>query len=132
MATIPPDLGNSRYVSLATFRRTGAAVATPVWAAPTNGRFYVFSEGEEEKSKRRRNSDRARIARCDSRGGLQGDWHDARAVIMDEENEARVALAALREKYGWQMWLLDIASRLIGKYEKRAYVKVTLIDATYR
>jgi PPOX class probable F420-dependent enzyme len=129
MVMIPPDLEHAQYVSLATFRRSGEAVATPVWAAPTNGSFYVFSAGEAGKIKRLRNSDQARIARCDSRGRLQGDWHDARAVIIDEINEARTALAALREKYGWQMWLTDFASRLIGKFEKRAYIKVTLIDA---
>ena len=50
-------------------------------------------------------------------------------MIIDEVNEARAALAALREKYGWQMWLADFSSRLIGKFEKRAYIKVTLIDA---
>jgi hypothetical protein len=128
MTTIPPDLEHARYVSLATFRRSGASVATPVWAAPTDGSFYVFSAGEAGKIKRLRNGDLARIARCDFRGRLQGDWHDARAVIIDEVNEVRAALAALREKYGWQMRLTDFASRLIGKFEKRAYIKVTLID----
>ena len=129
MITIRPDLQHAQYVSLATFRRSGAAVATPVWAAPTNGSFYVFSSGEAGKIKRLRNGDRARIAKCDYRGRLQGDWHDARAVIIDEVNEARAALAALREKYGWRMWLADFSSRLIGKFKKRAYIKVTLIDA---
>ena len=129
MITIRPDLQHAQYVSLATFRRSGAAVATPVWAAPTNGSFYVFSSGEAGKIKRLRNGDRARIAKCDYRGRLQGDWHDARAVIIDDVNEARAALAALREKYGWRMWLADFSSRLIGKFKKRAYIKVTLIDA---
>ena len=127
MITIPPDLEHARYVSLATFRRSGASVATPVWAATTGGSFYVFSAGEAGKIKRLRNGDRARIARCDSRGRLEGDWHDARAVIIDEVNEARIALAALREKYGWQMRLADFGSRLTGKFEKRAYIKVTLV-----
>ena len=129
MTTIPPDLEHAQYVSLATFRRSGAAVATPVWAAPANGSFYVFSAGEAGKIKRLRNGDRARVAKCDARGRLQGDWHDARAVIVDEEIEAQDALAALHDKYGWQMWLADSASRLTGKFEKRAYIRVTLIDA---
>lgn len=129
MITIPPDLQHAQYLSLATFRRSGTAVATPVWAAPANGLFYVFSSGEAGKIKRLRNGDRARIAKCGYRGRLQGDWHDARAVIIDEADEVRVALAALREKYGWQMWLADFSSRLIGKFKQRAYIKVTLIDA---
>lgn len=128
MITAPPDLEHARYVSLATFRRSGAAVATPVWAALTNGSFYVFTAGDAGKIKRLRNGDQARIAKCDFRGHLQGDWQDARAVIIDEVSEVRAALAALRDKYGWQMWLANFASRLTGKFEKRAYIKVTLID----
>ena len=130
MTTIPPDLEHAQYVSLATFRRSGEAVATPVWAAPTNGSFYVFTAGEAGKIKRLRNGKRARIAKCDSRGRLQGDWHDARAVIIDEVDEARAALDALHEKYGWQMRLTDFASRLTGKFAKRAYIKVTLISTS--
>ena len=129
MTTIPPDLEHAQFVSLATFRRFGASVATPVWAAPSNGSFFVFSAGEAGKIKRLRNGDRAQIAKCDARGHLQGDWHDARAVVIEEVHEVRAALAALRKKYGWQMWLVDSASRLTGKFDKRAYIKVTLIDA---
>jgi PPOX class probable F420-dependent enzyme len=128
MNSTPPELQHAQYVNLATFRRSGVAVATPVWAAPTNGSFYVFTTQEAGKIKRLRNGDRARIAKCDSRGRLQGDWHDARAVIIDDVNETRTALAALREKYGWQMWLAEFFSRLTGKFEKRAYIRVTLID----
>lgn len=128
MTTIPPDLERAQYLSLATYRRSGAIVATPVWAASTNGSFYVFSAGDAGKVKRLRNSDRARVAKCDVRGRLQGDWHDARAVIVDDADEAGEALTALREKYGWQMRLADFGSRLTGKFDRRAYIKVTLID----
>jgi hypothetical protein len=37
-----PPLPVSSYVSLTTFRRTGAAVATPVWAAPDEGTLVVW------------------------------------------------------------------------------------------
>lgn len=130
MTTIPPDLDGAQYLSLATYRRSGAAVATPVWAAPTNGSFYVFSAGEAGKIKRIRNSDRARVAKCDARGRLQGDWYDARAAIVSDVDEIRDALASLRKKYGWQMWLLDCGSRLSGKFDERAYIRVTLIEAS--
>ncbi len=41
-----------RYVSLATYRRDGTEVLTPVWLAQAGQDFYVFSEGESFKVKR--------------------------------------------------------------------------------
>lgn len=36
------ELDRHRYMSLATFRRSGAELATPVWFAAADGRPYVF------------------------------------------------------------------------------------------
>jgi hypothetical protein len=36
-------LRNARYLNLATFRRSGAAVTTPVWFAADNGIYYLES-----------------------------------------------------------------------------------------
>src|ERR1700730_1504716 len=41
-----------KYVSLATYRRNGVEVATPVWIAELAGRYYVFSAGDAGKIKR--------------------------------------------------------------------------------
>lgn len=112
------------YVSLATFRKTGAVVATPVWSAPAGDAFYVFSAGDAGKVKRLRNGNRARIAVCDVRGKLLGPWYAATAVIVDDPVEIGRALAALRVKYGWQMWLADAGARLTGRFRRRAYIRV--------
>ena len=61
------------------------------------------------------------------RGKLLGEWVDARAVVVDEGADVDNALRALRKKYGWQMWMADVGSRLTGKYNKRAYIRVTLV-----
>ncbi len=119
-------LEDARYVSLATFRKSGARVATPVWAAEDGGKLYVFSEGKAGKVKRLRNSARAQVARCDVRGRLRGDWVDARARIVDSPETIERAYAALRRKYGWQMRLADFFSRLTGRIENRALLELTL------
>ena len=118
------ELARAPYVSLATFRKSGAEVATPVWAAPAGARFYVFSAGDAGKIKRLRNSDRARLAVCDVRGKLRSGWIDARAVLVSDTSEVARALAALHEKYGWQMWLADAGSKLTGRYHNRAYIRI--------
>ena len=112
------------YLSLATFRRSGAAVATPVWFARSGPKLYVFSEGRAGKVKRLRNSPRARVARCDVRGRLLGDWQDAQARVVSDAATVERAYAALHAKYGWQMWIGDVLSRLAGRYDRRAIIEI--------
>jgi len=119
-------LERARYVSLATFRKSGAEVATPVWAAHENGTWYVFTAADSGKVKRLGNASRARLAVCDARGRLRGDWHDADAEIIGERGEIHRALLLLRRKYGWQMWLADAGARLTGRFDKRIYLRIRL------
>jgi PPOX class probable F420-dependent enzyme len=81
---MPNELADATYVSFATFRKTGAAVPTPVWCAEDGGDFYIFSAGNAGKVKRLRNSDRAQMAVCDVRGKVLGEWHSARATTISD------------------------------------------------
>lgn len=119
-------LGETSYVSLATFRKSGAKVATPVWCAPDRDWLYVFSESKAGKVKRLRNSSNAELAQCDLRGKLLGPWHPAQAELIDDPQEIDRALQALRRKYGWQMWLADTGARLTGRFNARAYIRARL------
>ncbi len=118
------DLSDARYFNLATFRKTGAAVETPVWFAGVAPTYYVFSEGRAGKVKRIRANGRARVAACDVRGRILGPWHDARARIIEDSGEVATAYRALRARYGWQMWITDCLSKLSGRYDKRALIAV--------
>jgi PPOX class probable F420-dependent enzyme len=118
------ELEAAQYISLATFRRSGVEVATPVWAAYQDGVFYVFSAGDAGKVKRLRVSPRARVAVCDVRGKLKGPWHEARAEIITAPAEIETALAALRRKYGLAMRVADLLARLSGRMARRAYLAV--------
>ena len=120
------SLKTARYLSLATFRKSGEAVATPVWFAERNAAFYVFSAGNVGKVKRLRNSSRARVAPCDMRGGLLGEWQDAKAVLLSDKIEIKAAHVALCDKYGWQMHALDFFSRLGGKINQREFIRIEL------
>ncbi|HXD94952.1 MAG TPA: PPOX class F420-dependent oxidoreductase [Candidatus Acidoferrum sp.] len=118
------ELDRHRYLSLATFRRNGAEVATPVWFAASANRLYVFTAGDSGKMKRLRHSPRARVAPCDARGRVGGAWRDATARIIDDERLIRQARAALHAKYGWQLILLDLGARLTGRLPRRAYIEI--------
>jgi len=119
------ELERHRYLCLATFRRSGAEVRTPVWFAAADGTLYVFTAGDSGKAKRLRNSPRARIAPCDARGGVLGAWREATARLVTDRERIDHASAALRAKYGWQLVMLDLFSRLAGRIERRAWIEIT-------
>ena len=120
------DLDRHRYVSLATFRRSGAEVATPVWFANVDGLLYVVTAGDSGKAKRLRASSRARVAPCDARGRVEGAWQDATARLVSDAQTIRQAHAALRGKYGWQFRLLDLGARLSGRMKRRGWIEISM------
>ncbi|HEU4368604.1 MAG TPA: PPOX class F420-dependent oxidoreductase [Methylomirabilota bacterium] len=115
-----------RYLSLATFRRSGADVRTPVWFAEVDGRLYAFTSGDSGKVKRLRASSRARVAPCDARGQIKGAWQEATARLVGDPQSIARAHAALRAKYGWQVRGLDLVSRLTGRLHRRAWIEMTV------
>lgn len=131
------NLNDAAYISFSTFRKNGNTVETPVWFAPSisqestedKNSYYIFSAGEAGKVKRLRNFSRSRIAPCTVTGRILGGWHDSEAVILESVEPIKTAHAALIKHYGWQMRLLDISSKLSGKFNKRAYIKVTLKES---
>ena len=115
-----------KYLNLETRRRTGAAVATPVWfAASSDTRgdtLYVYSLAAAGKVKRIRNDPVVRIAPCDIRGGLLGDWLPARARLVTGE-EAALGHRLLDRKYGWMKRIGGWISRL----RRREYAVIAIV-----
>jgi PPOX class probable F420-dependent enzyme len=107
-----------KYLNLETFKKSGEGVKTPVWFAadPASDlaseatRLYAYSTGDSGKAKRIRNNARARIAPCDMRGNLLGEWADARVEIVAGA-EAEYADRLLNKKYfPWKQLLNFFAS----------------------
>ncbi|MGI9287087.1 MAG: PPOX class F420-dependent oxidoreductase, partial [Pseudomonadales bacterium] len=115
------------YISFATFRKSGVMVNTPVWAADAGDSLYVFSESKAGKVKRLRNSSKSRVATCTMTGKVTGEWYDAEAVLLDDEQDIDKAHRALKRKYGWQMWIGDFFARLNGRINKRAHIEIKLV-----
>ncbi len=122
----PFDPSNEEYVSLATYRRNGVAVATPVWIAPHAGKHYVFSAGDAGKVKRLRANPAVRLAACNFRGELRSEAMDGRARILTDPAAMERARLALRAKYGLKMRLSDLGARLTGRMKRRAYIEIEL------
>ncbi|MGA1372570.1 MAG: PPOX class F420-dependent oxidoreductase [Pseudomonadales bacterium] len=120
------ELADAAYVSLLTWRRSGKAVATPVWCAADGDDYFIFSAGEAGKVKRVRAGSTAALALCDVRGRLASGYAPADARILTSATDIARALSALRRKYGWQMGVADLLSRCTGRFARRAYLAVRL------
>ena len=95
---IPKEISGQKYISLVTFRKNGAAVATPVWFGEENGKLYVMTRSDMGKFKRIRNNSKVRIAPCTMRGKVTGPEFSATTRIIPE-SEAAAARATINRKY---------------------------------
>ncbi len=120
------ELAAERYLSLVTFRRNGNGVPKPLWIAPDDGKLYAVTDGTSAKMKRLRVTDRVRVAACDARGKVKGEWIEGHARRVDDPAVMARAMTALRQKYGWQVGLLNFFSRLFGRIDRRAYIEITI------
>ncbi len=119
-------LDRESYISLVTFRRNGEAVKTPVWFAADAGKLYVFTEAEAWKVKRLRNDARIRVAACNVRGRVTGEWVDGTGHRVDNAKTEQHAYSVLRKKYGWMMTLTDFFSKLTGRIDGRAVLELEI------
>ena len=118
------SLRNEKYISLMTYRKSGEGVATPVWFAEVERKLYIYTNKNSGKVKRIKNSSRARIAACNIRGRVHGDWKDSEVRITDDPSLCLRARNALKEKYGIQMWIAEVFARLFGKWKDRTYLEI--------
>lgn len=120
------QLAAERYLSLATFRRNGNAVRTPIWVAAADGKLYAVTNGTSVKMKRLKANDHIRLAACDARGKVHGEWVDGHGRKVDDPAVMRLAQRALEEKYGWQVSVLKFFSALFGRAKHRAFIELTI------
>ena len=104
MSPIPAPISGQKYISLATFRRSGVAVYTPVWFAEENSHLYVMTAGKMGKTKRIRNNPKVKIAPCTIRGKITGPEFSATARFLGPADQARV-----RQLINAKYWLARIS-----------------------
>jgi len=120
-----------KYINLSTQKKDGSFVNTPVWFAQEGSKndFYIFSAGEAGKVKRIKNFSSVKVAICDARGNLQGEWISAQAELIDEEESKVRAYRQLQKKYGLTIKVFDFFSKLFGKYKQRQVIKFKIQDS---
>ena len=117
-----------KYQNLESFKKSGQGVKTPVWFAAepsakldsTDAKLYVYTIGASGKVKRIRNNSSIKIAPCNMRGDVQGEWVSARADIVSGA-EAVHGMQLLNEKYFPWKQLLDFFASF-RKRERTVFV----------
>ena len=119
---------NAPYLSLKTFKKSGAAVLTPVWFVSTNhNQLHVFSSKNAGKIKRIRNNPATEITECDWSGGKLKTWQSARSFIVEDPIEENEAYKALIGKYSLQMHAINFFSWMSGRIKKRSVIRIELV-----
>jgi uncharacterized protein len=111
-----------KYLSLETYRKTGAGVRTPVWfAAGSPGAggptLYVYSTVDSGKAKRIRRNGEVKIAPCDAWGKVSGPWIEASAKIVNGE-EFKQGMRLLNRKYWPVKQALDLSTLLFSRHQR--------------
>jgi PPOX class probable F420-dependent enzyme len=113
-------LASAQYVELTTFRRTGVAVPTPVWFAPTGdgpNSFAAITVDDTGKTKRLAHTRRVELRACDVRGRVQEGAPTYRGVARVERDAHGVAAArrAVVAKYGLPARVSDVVDKVGSK-----------------
>lgn len=117
---------DERYINLATFKRDGTAVETPMWFVELDGRLCLFTDATSYKIKRLRRNTCVRVAPCNVRGVLKGTWRDGKGHIITENALIQQINERLLTKYGWQLRLLNLISATAGRIGRRAYIEIEM------
>jgi len=101
--SIPPEIHGQKYISIATFRKSGIAVHTPVWFGEEDGKLYIMTRSDSGKYKRIRNNPQVRLGPSSMRGRITGPEFPATARILPPQDWPQ-ARATIHRKY----WLARI------------------------
>ena len=118
----------ARTLLLTTYRKSGEPVATPVWAANINGRYYFTTPSSTAKVKRLARNDRVGVACGDPRGRpIAGPSFAARALTVDDVGLLVPFRAAMRKKGPFMSRVIE-TMYLVKKDQRLLYELVRPVD----
>jgi len=108
------ELESEKCISLETYRKNNQPVRTPVWFVIKDGLIYVVTRDQTGKAKRLRNNLQVKIATCNFKGKVKGQWISGTAKILSEE-ETKEVVKWRNKKYGFMAKIAKFLSK--GKGE---------------
>jgi uncharacterized protein len=100
---VPSEIKGQKYISLASFRKNGDPVYTPLWFGEKDDKLYVMTRSDSGKYKRIKNNPNVRIAACTIRGKITGPEFAATVRMLPPEDWPRA-----RKTISGKYWLARI------------------------
>ncbi len=109
-------LGDERFVSLTTFRRSGERVSTPVWIGRDGEALVVTTPAASGKVKRLRNDPRVEMRPCGRMGRVEDGAEPVAGVaeIVADAGGRERSTEIIRRKYGLEYRVVMGIERLGG------------------
>ncbi len=108
------ELESEKCISLETYRKNNLPVRTAVWFVIKDDLIYVVTRDQTGKVKRLRNNQQVKIATCNFKGKVKGQWISGTAKILAEE-EIKGIVKLRNKKYGFMAKVAKFLSK--GKGE---------------
>jgi uncharacterized protein len=113
-------ISQEKYVSVATFRKTGVAVATATWIVPLHGgRVGILTSSASGKAKRLRNNPSVTLQASDVRGRVKAGTTPATgtAELVTAGPHFEVITSEVKAKYGLMVPIMRLVDsvRHLGK-----------------
>jgi len=112
------EIESEKCISLETYRKNSEPVRTPVWFVIKDDLIYVVTRDQTGKVKRLRNNQQVKIATCNFKGKIKGQWISGTAKILTED-ETKDAVKWREKKYGLIAKIAKFLSK--GKGELLAF-----------
>ncbi len=108
------ELESEKCISLETYRKNNESVKTPVWFVTKDDLIYVVTRDQTGKAKRLRNNQQVKIASCNLKGKVSGEWVSGTSKILAEE-ETKDAVKWRDKKYGFMAKIAKFLSKSKGE-----------------
>jgi hypothetical protein len=129
MADAVSGLGAEKFVSLTTFKKDGAAVATPMWIGRDNDHLFFWTPVDSWKAKRAKNNPRVTLVPCSRAGKVREGATpvDAVAEVIAEPVTVQRLAGVIRRKYGLEFFIVTFIERILARGKKpRLILRVAL------
>jgi len=108
------EIESKKCISLETYRKNNQPVRTPVWFVIKNDLIYVVTRDQTGKAKRLRNNLQVKIATCNFKGKVSGEWISGTAKILAEDETKEVVMWR-DKKYGFMAKIAKFLSKSKGE-----------------
>jgi PPOX class probable F420-dependent enzyme len=114
-STAEQTISQEKYVSVTTFRKAGAAVATAIWIVPLDGgRVGFLTSSASGKAKRLRNNSRVTLQPCDVRDRVKPGTTPVTGTVelVTSGPDFETITSKVKVKYGLMVPIIRLVDRV--------------------